>query len=329
MKEIVIGDNEAGKKLHKLLERVLCKAPKSFIYKMLRKKNITLNGRKASGDEILKVSDTVKIFLSDETFLKMSVGEDMNQKKEVTSKKKISTPDIDFKSRIIYEDADIIIANKPKGVLSQQAVADDISMNELLVEYMKASGQIDDSQLVTFRPSFVNRLDRNTSGLMLAGKSYKGLRELSSIISDRSVSKYYLTVVSGNPKDKAKLHAYLKKDEKTNKVKVSRNNDGTFDEIITQYECIKRKGNVALLKVKLVTGKTHQIRAHLSFEGMPVIGGVKYGNKDVNEYYKKNYNIKSQMLHSYEIIFPDCELETVSGKSFKTKIPDEFKKITG
>lgn len=309
VREITVGKNEAGKRFDKLLERILKNANKSFIYKMLRKKNITLNGRKAAGNEVLSEGDLIKIFFSDETFEKFAGN--------IAVK---CEDDNNFKSMIIYEDEDILIADKPVGVLSQKAGSDDYSMNEYLCDYMIKKGELTQEEMMTFRPAFVNRLDRNTSGIMIAGKSLAGLKQMSAAIKDRSAEKYYLAVVSGQPKDRAHMEAYLRKNDDGNRVIIyDKPRDGAV-KIITEYELLRRSGALSLLQVKLVTGRTHQIRAHLAHCGIFVVGDYKYGSPRVNDEYRQRCAVTSQMLHSYRFIMPD-------GRVFSAKIPELFNRV--
>ena len=163
MKEIVIRENEAGQRLDKLLGKYLSQAPKSFLYKMLRKKNITLNGKKAEGKEQTCAGDVVRIFLSDETYAKFSSGTHQGFQIE-------KIPSLD-PAQIIYEDHHILILNKPAGILSQKANPEDVSVNEQILSYLLEKGELTEEELKTFRPSVCNRLDRNTSGLLIAGKT--------------------------------------------------------------------------------------------------------------------------------------------------------------
>lgn len=293
MQEILITKNEEGYKLKKLCKNYLSEAPDSFIYKMLRKKNIKLNGKKADGSEILEKGDIVNFYLSDETiqsFQKIGVT---NNREKVSS---VRTEDI------IYEDEDIIIVNKPSGILSQKSKADDISINEMILQYLLDNGKINNESLMTFKPSVCNRLDRNTSGLILAGKTPAGSKYLSQIIKNRSIRKYYQAVVKGQAKLKGIYKAHLTKDENNNQVDIS---DKGFI-IETGFEVLEynKELDITYLRVELITGKSHQIRAHLAHLGYPIIGDTKYGNKNTNEYFRKNYKIKSQMLTAYEVIFP-------------------------
>lgn len=317
MKQIDIGENEAGIRLEKLLTKYLNKAPKSFIFKMLRKKNITLNGKKADGTEKTKVGDVVKLFLSDETIA------NFRETKEVVSGRTL--PGLD----IVYEDDNILLINKPGGVLVQKASPKDYSLNEMIIDYLEQKGEISKEGFGTFKPSVCNRLDRNTSGLVAAGKSMAGLQELSKMFRERTIHKYYLCYVSGKIDKPSVINGYLYKDEKNNKVTILKEEKKDASQIITEYDPVKISKEFTLLKVKLVTGKSHQIRAHLASIGHPIIGDVKYGRKSVNDKYKKEAGISSQLLHGFELEFPTMEgkLSYLSGKSFQAKVPKEFKRM--
>ena len=188
MKEIVINENEAGQRLDKFLGKLLKEAPASFYYKMLRKKNIVLNGKKATGNEKLTAGDSVKLFLSDETFEKFAG-------KQQTKDPVVSVPHISLE--IVYEDHDVLAINKPAGMLSQKAKKEDISANEYILAYLLASGVVKKENLNTFRPSICNRLDRNTSGVLIAGKTLKGLQEMSKQLRMREVKKFYHCIEIG------------------------------------------------------------------------------------------------------------------------------------
>ena len=321
MKEIKITANESGQRLDKLLKKYLKEATGSFIYKMLRKKNIVLNDKKASGNEKLKEGDSVKLYFSDETLKKFEGQPITLAKTKKTSGEKIP---------VIYEDEHILLFNKPAGVLSQKAEKNDISIVEYLTDYLMVSGQITEETLKTFRPAVCNRLDRNTSGLIVAGKSLPGLQKMAEIFKDRSVKKYYLCIVKGKLTKQAHINGYLTKDEKTNKVTVKKTGGLQGDQRIeTEYEPIAWNKEVTLLKVHLITGKTHQIRAHLSAIGHPLLGDYKYGNRQTNELYKKEYHLSAQLLHAYQITFPKMQepLQQLTGKSYIAPVPEKFWKI--
>ena len=314
MKEIIIAENEAGQRLDKFLAKYLNEAPKSFFYKMLRKKNIVLNGKKATGNEKLNVGDSVKLFLADETIEKFS----SNQIQKASAK-------LD----IIYEDEHMMLINKPVGMLSQKADKKDESLVEYLINYLLESGSITKDELRTFHPSICNRLDRNTSGMVAAGKSLAGLQKLSELFKDRSLRKYYRALVVGEVKDTHHIKGYLYKDEKLNKVMILNCPKEGALPIETEYRPVKIMKDCTLLEVHLITGRTHQIRAHLASVGHPIIGDYKYGNKRVNEQFKKEFKLESQLLHAYRLEFPklDGALAKVSEKQFVADVPKLFAEI--
>lgn len=316
MKEYIIGKNEANQRLDKYLHKLLKEATNGFLYKMLRKKNITLNGKKAEGTEKLKEGDLVKLFLSDETFLKFSgtaVAEP--ELKQLLNGKENPL-------NVIYEDEDILIINKPQGMLSQKAKPSDISANEYILDYLLKSGAISEEELKTFRPSICNRLDRNTSGLLIAGKSLKGLQDMAEQLKDRRLKKYYRCIVKGTVAEKKKITGYLKKDEGSNQVQIYSKEVPDSRYIETEYTPVETFPDATLLEVHLITGRSHQIRAHLASIGHPVAGDEKYGDHNWNLTLKKKYGIRGQMLHAYRLEFPD-------GRKVTAPVPESFERLTG
>ena len=320
MKEIRIGENESGQRLDKFLLKYMSRAPKSFIYKMLRKKNITLNGKKAQGNEQLRQGDAVKLFLSDDTIGKFSE----------TRTAGYAETELD----ILYEDKHTIFINKPAGMLSQKAAAEDVSLVEHLIAYLLKTGQISEEALATFRPSVCNRLDRNTSGIVAAGKSLAALQQLSTMFRERSLKKYYLCLVHGRVTEARRISGFLSKDERTNRVRVQRAGERRSPQkeearIETEYRPLRSGDGVTLLEVHLITGKTHQIRAHLAAEGHPIIGDYKYGMRSVNDSFKREYGLSTQLLHSCRLCFPECTgaLSELSGREITAPVPDLFRRI--
>ena len=308
MKEIIVDNNNANQKLHKLLNKILKEASMGFIYKMLRKKNITLNDRKASGDEVLKSGDIIKIFFSDETFDKLSGS---NNKSGDYSFLKELNSSID----IIHEDKDKIIINKPAGILSQKAEENDVSINEMALSYLINKGELSLEDFSVFHPSVVNRLDRNTSGIIVFAKNLRAAQYLSKEIKERTATKLYMAVVKGQVKENLTVEGYLFKDEVLNKVTIS---DKPFKEakpVKTAYEPVFYNENkdVTVLRIHLITGRTHQIRAHLAYLNHPLIGDNKYGDKNLN----RKLNARHQLLHAYHIEFSN-------GESFEAKLPEEI-----
>ncbi len=301
MKEFSIRENEAGQRFDKYLKKLLSEANTSFIYKMLRKKNIVLNGKKADGTEKLAVGDEVKLFLADDTFDKFH-----GKQKNAAQAKSISNLSA-TKLEVVYEDADVLIINKPVGMLSQKATPSDVSANEYIISYLLASGALTEDDLVTFKPSICNRLDRNTSGLLIAGKTLKGLQDMSKALKERSAQKYYRCIVSGELKETTYLKGYLWKDERTNKVTIYKEKPENIDAlpIETEYRPISSGNGFTELEVHLITGRSHQIRAHLASIGHPILGDTKYGDKKVNETIGRELHLKAQLLHAYRICFAD------------------------
>lgn len=320
MKEIIVGTNEAGQRLDKLLGRYLGRAPKSFLYKMLRKKNITLNGKKASGNELTGEGDCVRIYLSDETYGKFS-----------TEKEGTDWADIPAwpKERIVYEDAQLLIADKPAGILSQKSRPEDISANEQILSYLLQSGECTQQSLQTFRPSVCNRLDRNTSGLLLAGKTLAGLQETSELLRSRSLHKYYLCLACGRVEGHQRLEGYLKKDAKTNTVRISETEADAGQRICTEITPLWGNDSVTLLRVWLITGRTHQIRAHLASIGHPIVGDGKYGAAGRNKAPTGRYQARRQLLHAWRMVFPPLTgaLSPLSGRTVTAALPDDLERI--
>lgn len=314
MQEIIVTSNESGQRFDKLLAKYLNEAPKSFLYKMLRKKNIVLNGKKATGNEKLEIGDKIQLYLADETIDKFS---SMNFKRT------------NQKLNIIYENEHVMLINKPVGMLSQKADVSDESLVEHVISYMLESGQLTESDLRKFKPSICNRLDRNTSGLVVAGKSLLGLQKMGELFKNRTMKKFYRCLVNGEVTEKQYVSGYLKKDERTNSVSVYEKETLDALPIETEYEPIWSNGEITLLEVHLITGRTHQIRSHLASLGHPIIGDYKYGNRKLNEQYKEKYKLESQLLHAYRLEMPKLEeaFKDMSGKVFTAPLPKLFEKI--
>ena len=321
MREIKIGRAEEGQKLIRVLEKYLPAASSGFLYKMLRKKNIKLNKAKADGKTLLKRGDLIEIFFSEET-MKVFTGED----KERSHRKDPLRADV----RVLFRTEDILILHKPAGLLSQKAKADDDSLNDWLIDYCLENGDCSPESLKWFRPSIVNRLDRNTSGIVLAGRTAAGLKVLSALLRQRRVEKYYLAPTAGIPDMKGKLKGYLKKDSENNRVYYSENASADSAAAETGYELVEfaedafapmNRGRssgagssfpVSLLRIRLYTGKSHQIRAHLAAMGHPILGDAKYGDPDVNNRLRRQYGIRAQLLHSHELVIPEDIRELTS-----------------
>ena len=305
MKEFIIQKNEENQRFDKYLKKLLPNASTSFLYKMKRKKNIVINKKKVEGNEKLKAGDVVSIFLSDETFEKFHINLE-ELKKEYDALKALSLKGL----KIVYEDDEMIVADKPYNMLSQKASDKDLSANEYLLAYMINKGELTFEEYQTFRPSVVNRLDRNTTGLLLFGKTLKALQQLGEGIRERSIEKYYRAVVAGELKEELELKGYLLKDEKTNKVSFYKEQVEGSDYIETGVKPIQSKNDLTLVEIHLVTGKTHQIRLHLSTIGHPILGDMKYGDAKINKKYYESHKVNHQLLHAYRLEFPDGKIVT-------------------
>ncbi len=296
MKEIKITNNEAGQRLDRFLKKYLNKANSSYIYKMIRKKNIKLNDAKAEPEAVLKNDDIVKIFLSDETIEKFR------------EKKNLIQTEIHFK--VVYEDDNILVVNKPVGLSTQPDLTSMKSLVDEIKLYLDAKEQ---NISFTFKPAVCNRLDKNTSGLVIAAKNYETVKQVNKAIRDRTIKKYYEAKVHGLVTKDLELKDYIIKNDRKNMVEIVKEESENTKNIITYVHPIKTEKNHTWLELELETGRAHQIRAHLSSIGHPIVGDKKYGKKD---------NEKYQILHAYKIVLNgfDGELSYLNGREIISHI---------
>ena len=327
MEQITIKPQEAGQRLDKFLRRYLQEATSGFLYKMLRKKNITLNAGKAEGSEILCVGDQITFFFSAETFRKFrGDGKEEGTKETELIRQSKEACQIWKHMPILYEDEHVLLASKPAGVLSQKAEACDLSLNEWFVGYLLEQGEVTAQSLRMFRPSVCNRLDRNTSGIVICGKTLRGSQEMSRLLQDRNLHKYYLFCVEGQMKEGKTIEGYMWRDEKSNKTCILDSPCPGSRKIATSYRPLVTGREGTLVEALLITGRTHHIRAHLASEGFPLMGDYKYGERKQNDKRKKQYGITHQLLHAHRLVFPTLTgaMEGLSGREIIAPVPAIF-----
>lgn len=304
MKEFIINSNDANQRLDKFIQKSVPRLPQSMMYKAIRNKRIKINGKRAEISTRLQTGDTVQMYINDEFF-------DTDVETEFMAAPAILD--------IVYEDENIILIDKKNGLVVHEDNENTVdTLINRLKHYLYEKGEYKPEEENSFAPSLCNRLDRNTGGIVIAAKNAESLRILNQKIKDRELEKYYLCITVGvPPKKKDTITAYLEKNSDDNTVKVTDRKTDKNKTIITTYKVLKTKENLALLEIKLDTGRTHQIRAHMAHIGCPLLGDGKYGINKVN----KEYKIKTQALYSYKLKFTfetdsGC-LEYLNGKEFR------------
>lgn len=307
MRSVIVNENDSGQRLDKFLGKYFKTMPKSLIYKGIRKKRIKINGKKGDINTILKVGDKIDLYINDEFF---------EVPDEKTSFLKITEPSID----IVYEDDNIILMDKKPGVIVHDD--EDEKINTLL-NHMKAylykKGEYNPDEENSFVPALCNRIDRNTGGIVIGAKNALSLKILNEKIKSRELKKYYLCLVQGKLKVKEDtLKGYLVKNTDQNRVYIHTSPVPEGKSILTKYKVVKENKLTSLVEVDLLTGRTHQIRAHFASIGHPLAGDGKYGTNEFND----KIHMKTQALYSYKLIFEfedENELSYLNGKEFKVK----------
>lgn len=328
MKSFTIEARDAGCRFNKYLNKLMPEAGSGFLYKMLRKKNITLNGAKAEGNEVLSRGDVVEIFFSDETFSKFR-GE-VAKEVPTFSKHKLS------KKQIVFENEHLIVAYKPAGLLSQKDTEDSESINELLLTYLADKGELTAESLRSFKPGICNRLDRNTPGILFFAKTAASGREINRLLKERRIRKYYYAVVNGIMTEFIDSKLYLTKDTEGNQVRIT---EGPISSdsvpVHTDFTPLKHNTDLTLVRVCLHTGKSHQIRSVLQYLGHPILGDPKYiaeGDRYHmrNTYYRNTYHLHGQQLLAYCYLLPKEVGEPLSDLScrvFRSPVPEDFAEL--
>ena len=328
MREIRIRKEESGQRLDKFLRRFLPGAGSGFLYKMLRKKNILLNGKKAAGKEILDEGDLVRIYFSDETFRKL-------QSQPESGKVPQQIPVLPD-TAVIFENENLMIVSKPAGILTQKASGEDVSLTEIIQARLLEKGLRTEEDRLYYQPGPANRIDRNTSGLVVFPLTLSAAQQVTEMFRERTVHKRYLTLVAGEYRGPARLTAWCSRDEGNRKTQVFFQKKEGTERIETICEPLVIRTNRTLLRVTLVTGRTHQIRSHLQACGYPVIGDPKYGkylfDRRSTETNRPDpepeTSLRRQFLHAWQLEFPSCDgiLKSLSGKVFTAPLPADLKK---
>ena len=306
MKEFTIRDNDAGQRLDRFVGKAVPLLPESLLQKYIRLKRIKLNGKGAKRDTRLSRGDVLQLYINDEFFEKP---------REENSYLKVGTPRLN----IVYEDENILLLDKKPGVLCHSAgVWDYNTLIANVQAYMAQKGEWRPKEENSFAPALCNRIDRNTGGIVIAAKNAEALRILNDKIRDREIEKYYLCAVQGKPRPASgRLENFLFKDAKKNQVFIKDRPEPGAKTAVTEYRTLKTKGALSLVECRLLTGRTHQIRAQMADAGWPLLGDGKYGKERVN----RSYGEKGQALYSYklEFAFPTDAgmLEYLRGMTFQ------------
>lgn len=322
MKQITITSNDAGRRLDRFLRKYLPKASLGQIYKIIRK-DVKIDGRRRDESYMLCEGEVLTLYMSDEDFGKLSGGPSGGRSDTGRKAKK--------QFGIVYEDAEILVADKPFGLLTHGDVHE--KKNHLanqVRDYLIEQGEYDPRNEKVFSPAPANRIDRNTTGLVLFGKTAQALKGLNKMIREDNMSKFYLTIVHGRIDGELDLSGALTKDAKTNKVRISDSGELAIRTIVRPLQHLER--NTTLVEVELVTGRSHQIRAHLASVGHPIIGDSKYATRSasgLNRYLAETYKLSTQLLHAYRLEFRECAegLEYLEGRTFKAPLPSSWDRI--
>lgn len=287
MHQFIITENESGQRLDRFLFKYLNNTPRTNIFKLIRKKIIRVNGKKQSENFMLTEGDVIEIRLHENAVLEMM--------KEEVEEDAVLKHDLD----IIFEDDEILVVNKPSGLLTHP---DKNEYKRTLTTYVQH--YLKSSWTKTFKPACIQRLDKNTSGIVIFGKTYQSLKKYNELMRNREIKKYYKCIVHGNIKEAGEIKGYLSKNMDKNIVRLQSYEDETFSkEVYTKYIPLDHKKGYTLLEVELLTGRSHQIRASLAYIGHPIIGDTKYDGKKIK-------GVTTQVLHAWRSCVGDREFKS-------------------
>lgn len=314
MKKFIVNEKESGQTLEKYVKKVLNEAPLSFIYKLFRKKDIKVNGHWQKEKCVVSEGEEISIFVTDEQL-------------EEFKNKNSYTPSDYIEPWILYEDDNVLFINKPRGVLVQKDDNyNEKPLDQMVIEYLMFKGEYNPQNDLAFKPGPAHRIDRNTSGIVIFGKNHDALAYLFELFQKHElIGKHYICLVCGDIEREGTVEVPLRKNFDTKKVVVAPISSGAKP-AKTVYHPIERFGDFTLLDITLITGRTHQIRVHMSYIRHHVVGDGKYGDFKINNMIEKEYGFTNQFLHASEVHFGELKkpLDNLSKRCFKAPMPDEY-----
>lgn len=310
--KIIIGQNEAGQRIDKFIRKWMKDVPLSAIYKNIRKGDIKVNGKKVKEKYFLDIEDVVEV--------RELISEKKKNEKFVRTEGNL---------KITFEDENMLLVEKWPGVLVHSDEKEgEATLTDYVLTYLYDKGDYTPESEMSFTPAPCNRLDRNTSGIVIYGKNYESLKLLNEMIRERSIKKFYAALVKGRIKDGI-YEAYISKNEDSNISKIYNTPKPDTKKVAMEVKSIQSCGTFSFIEIELITGRSHQLRAHLSSLGNQIVGDPKYGDKKINSFFFNKYGLNYQYLYSYKLIFKDCpeKLSYMENKTIGESLPPIFKKI--